>query len=43
MKCYEEKESMYRDKELQRVHREGSLKRCCLDRTLKEMKCMNLW
>ena len=44
MNCYEEKESMYREKELQRVHREGSLKRFCLDRTLnKETKCMSLW
>ena len=39
MNCYEEKESMYREKELQRVHREGSLKRFCLE----EMKCMTLW
>ena len=44
MNCYEEKESMYREKELQRVHREGSLKRFCLGRTLnKETKCMSLW
>lgn len=44
MKCYEERESMYRDKELQKVDREASLKNCCVDRTFnKGMKFMNVW